>query len=41
MEPDLQTIDENLYDLYVTICDRDKTTPTISDYIIWIGENYD
>lgn len=40
-EPDVDMFNEQLYDLYVTVCEREGTTPSIHDYVIWIGENYD
>lgn len=29
---------ENLFDLYTAECDRDKLTPTIRDFNIWLSE---
>lgn len=37
MSTDTDT-EEHLYDLYVAYCDRDSTTPTIRDYVIWRDE---
>lgn len=34
-----QAIDnENFWDLYVAECDRTKTRPTISDFVLWLEE---
>lgn len=38
---DVQATDERLYDLYVAICAREGTHPDLSDYLIWVDENYD
>jgi hypothetical protein len=38
---DLEATNERLWDLYVAICERDKTQPQIKDYFVWLEENYD
>jgi len=29
---------EQLFDLFVAECDRTKTTPTISDFTVWLDD---
>lgn len=38
---DIDATDERLYDMYVIKCMNDGTTPDLSDYLIWLDENYD
>ena len=41
LEPDLQDIDERLWELYVMNCEQHKVTPSLKDFIIWKEEQYD
>lgn len=37
---DVDGTEERLYELYTEYCDRDGTTPYLSDYLVWLDENY-
>jgi hypothetical protein len=38
---DTKAVNENLFDLYVAICERDGTKPKIKDFLVWLEENYE
>lgn len=37
-EPELDAIDEALWDKYLAECQRDNLKPSYSDYVIWRSE---
>ena len=39
-DPDIDMLDEGLWELYLTNCERDNTKPKIKDYVQWLEENY-
>jgi len=41
VEPDLEAIDERLWELYMSQCEQRGEHPRIKDYLIWLEENYD
>jgi len=39
--PDLEAIDERLWELYESHCKNNGVRATIKDFLIWLDENYD
>lgn len=38
---DNDVIDEQLFDLYVIYCEKENTSPSMSDFKVWKDENFD
>jgi hypothetical protein len=34
----LADLDYNKWQEYLAICEKDETRPSISDYVVWLGE---
>lgn len=39
--PDIEMIEETLFDQYITYCRDNGQTPSLSDYTVWLEEFYD
>lgn len=39
-EPDLEAIDEQLWELYLAECQKLSLQPSYKDYLIWVEERY-